>query len=68
MRLSNYAESLARYYPFVPAKAGTQGRKLDRSGMWPLDSRFRGNERTETNQSAATHFTNFFPVIRSKFL
>src|SRR5262249_46693294 len=35
--------------PFVPAKAGTQGRRL-----WHLDSRFRGNERKGVGPPYAT--------------
>ena len=32
--------------PFVRANAGTQGCRLQRCSTWPLDSRFRGNERS----------------------
>jgi hypothetical protein len=32
---------------FVPAKAGTQGHKTRQPSMWLLDSRLRGNERSE---------------------
>ncbi len=31
--------------PFVPAQAGTQRKKVNGRGKWPLGSRFRGNER-----------------------
>jgi tripartite-type tricarboxylate transporter receptor subunit TctC len=31
--------------PFVPARTGTQRKKVNGRGKWPLGSRFRGNER-----------------------
>mgnify|MGYP006216015315 CR=1 FL=1 len=34
------------FLPFVPAKAGTQGRQTEERAVWPLDSRLRGNERS----------------------
>ena len=33
-------------YPFVPAKAGTQGRQFAAPAFLALDSRLRGNERS----------------------
>ena len=35
----------AKTYPLAPAKAGAQSRNNNTFALWPLDSRFRGNER-----------------------
>src|SRR5262249_25479599 len=42
MKLSECEASLAPRYPLVPAKAGTQGCKLERSVTRPLESRLSG--------------------------
>src|SRR5262249_14733205 len=48
--------------PFVPAKAGTQGH-----GLWPLDSRFRGNERSGNGapdfERAVDASSRLFPTL-----
>src|SRR5882672_1936028 len=47
--------ALNHFEPFVPAKAGTQGNKSQRQSKEPLGSRFRGNERVESESIQTKH-------------